>query len=188
MLRVIVNVRHDLDPGEADLEVPAEVKAVELDRLVSLARQWDKNGDGQELRHSIYVESLARFLQSYETLAKANVWDGAQLRFDTFTAAYFRTSADRKYPLYRASVTLGRANLEEEDDAFINLVGEPQTQTISRRHAQVFYTKGQWQIVHLSQTNETSFEQQILTFGDRLTLVEGSQLQLGAVKLSFHFG
>jgi hypothetical protein len=200
MLRVRVVVGNELGTAPYDVEVPAEVPAIQLDRLVSHALGWDIDAAGLPLRHSIHADPPGRVLHSEETLAEARVWDGSTLKFETIVSAYFEAPSGAAYPLHRTEVILGRAapdassgataaaDSRMSDDGLINLAAEEGSKTVSHQHAQVVFSKGQWQLTHLSTRNQTILNGNVLDHSDRLTLRTGDQIELAAVTLVFRLG
>ena len=191
MLRVTVQVQSNHSTDSKDLEVPAEVPAEELSRLIALAMEWSQDTNGRPLRHSIFADPPGRVLDIRETLADAEAWDGSSLTLQPILAAYFESPSGKQYPLYRDRVRIGRAShngSERQSDELVDLSQEERGTTVSRDHARVFYTKGQWQVIHYSQTNETVLNEQVLSFDDRMALRDGDVLELGGVKLTFHLG
>lgn len=191
MLRVIVHIQSNHSSHSADLEIPAEVPAEELSQLIARAMEWTQDSNERTLRHSIFADPPGRILNIQETLADAEVWDGSSLTLQAILAAYFESSGGKQYPLYRDRVRIGRASRnqsERQNDDLIDLSQEERGLTVSHDHARVFYTKGQWQIVHYSQTNETALNGQVLSFDDRMALRDGDVVEVGAVQLIFHLG
>jgi hypothetical protein len=188
MLRVCVTVSNEQNAPSFDLEVPAEVPAMQLERLIAHSLQWDVDSNGLALRHSIFADPPGRVLGTQETLADAKVWDGSSLKFETFVSAWFAAPSGACHPLHRSEVVLGRGAPEQADDAQINLVAEPGSKTVSRQHALVTFAKGQWQITHLSDVNQTVLNGHALDGDDRLTLGNGDRVELAAVELIFHLG
>jgi len=153
--------------------------------------EWRQDANGHTLRHSIFADPPGRVLNIQETLADAEVWDGSSLMLQPILAAYFESPSGKQYSLYQERVRIGRASRnkpEKPDDGLIDLNQEERGTTVSRDHARVFYTKGQWQVVHYSQTNETALNGQVLSFDDRMALRDGDVLEVGAVQLIFHLG
>lgn len=188
MHRVLITVASETDEAPCDLEVPAEVPAIQLDRLIARALHWEQDAAGLRVRHSIFVDPPGRLLGSRESLQEAGVCDGAALRLATFVSAFFESPAGTIYPLHRAEVILGRAQATATDD-LLDLAGEEAGQrTVSKQHAAVAFTKGQWQLAHLSSVNETVLNGHVLDPEDRLALKEGDRVELGAVSLIFHIG
>jgi hypothetical protein len=196
MLRVCVTVSneqtapsHDLPHAlPFDLEVPAEIPAMQLERLIAHGLKWDVDVNGLALRHSIFADPPGRVLGTQETLADARVWDGSSLKFETFVSAYFVAPTGQCYPLHRSEVVLGRAAPGHTDDAMINLAAEAGSKTVSHQHALVVFAKGQWQMMHLSDINQTVLNGHTLDRDDRLTLSHGDRVELAAVELVFQLG
>jgi hypothetical protein len=188
MLRVCVTVSNERTAPAFDVELPAEIPILQLDRLVSHGLGWDVDALGQPLRHSIFADPPGRVLASQETLAAAKVWDGSALKLETFVSAYFAAPSGKHYPLHRSEVVLGRGAPHQEEDTLINLVEEPGSKTVSHQHALVVFSKGQWQITHLSDINQTVLNEHALDGDDRLTLRTGDRVELAAVSLVFYLG
>jgi hypothetical protein len=66
--------------------------------------------------------------------------------------------------------------------AYVGL-GSP---TVSRRHARLDYTNGQWEIRNLSQTNPLVVNDELSDSDVARPLVDGDRLELGEVVLRFH--
>lgn len=188
MLRVCVTVSNEEMAPPFDVEAPAEIPAIQLERLIAHALQWDVDANGLSLRHSIFADPPGRVLGIQETLAGAAVWDGSALKFETFVSAYFAAPSGACHPLHRSEVVLGRGAPGQDDDALVNLVSEEGGKTVSRQHALVVFSKGQWQIMHLSERNQTILNGHVLDGDDRLTLSEGDRVELAAITLIFHVG
>lgn len=161
---------------------------MQLERLIARGLHWDVDDNGLALRHSIFADPPGRVLATQETLADARVWDGSALKFETFASAYFATPSGRCYPLNRTEVVIGRAAPNHADDTMVNLAAEEGSKTVSHQHALVVFSKGQWQISHLSDVNQTVLNNYMLDADDRLTLSNGDQVELAAVTLIFHLG
>jgi pSer/pThr/pTyr-binding forkhead associated (FHA) protein len=58
--------------------------------------------------------------------------------------------------------------------------------TVSRRHARLDYTNGQWEIRNLSQTNPLVVNDELSDSDVARPLVDGDRLELGEVVLRFH--
>ena len=79
MQRVIVTVKREDEARVRDLEVPADLHAEQLARLIAEALRWQKNSAGGTLSYRIEAQPLGRTIQPDETLAGAGVWDGSWL-------------------------------------------------------------------------------------------------------------
>jgi hypothetical protein len=114
------------------------------------------------------------------------------LKFETFLSAYFTAPSGKCYPLHRSEVVLGRgapkASGPGAEDGLVNLAPEEGSKTISHQHALVVFSKGQWQITHLSDVNDSLLNGNVLDGDDRLTLSAGDLVELAAVSLTFHLG
>lgn len=81
MQRVIVTVKRQGEARVRDLEVPAEVEAERLSKMIAQALRWDSDPAGQPLEYEIMAEPPGRVLRADESLAGAGAWDGAWLVF-----------------------------------------------------------------------------------------------------------
>ena len=81
MQRVIVTVNRQGEARVRDLEVPAEVEAERLSKMIAQALRWDSDQAGEHIEYEIMAEPPGRTLLPHETLADAGVWDGAWLVF-----------------------------------------------------------------------------------------------------------
>ena len=81
MQRVIVTVKRQGEARVRDLEVPAEVEAEQLSKMIAQALRWDSDLAGQPVEYEIMAEPPGRTLQPDESLADAGAWDGAWLVF-----------------------------------------------------------------------------------------------------------
>ena len=81
MQRVIVTVKRQGEAQVRDLEVPAEVAAERLSKMIAQALRWDSDPAGQPVEYEVMAEPPGRTLQSHETLADAGAWDGSWLVF-----------------------------------------------------------------------------------------------------------
>ena len=79
MLRVLVAVKRHGDLESQDLEVPAEVEALQLAQDIALAMGWEGDDPEHPMRFRIRADGLERVLESDETLRDVGVWDGARL-------------------------------------------------------------------------------------------------------------
>ena len=81
MQRVIVTVKRQNEARVRDLEVPAEVEAELLSRMIAQTLRWDSDPAGQPVEYDILAVPPGRVLTPHESLAEAGVWDGAWLVF-----------------------------------------------------------------------------------------------------------
>jgi len=81
MQRVIVTVKRQNKARVRDLEVPAEVEAERLSKMIAQALRWESDPAGQPVEYEIRAEPPGRVLASQESLAEAGAWDGAWLVF-----------------------------------------------------------------------------------------------------------
>ncbi len=190
MLRIQVHILDEKQNPPFDLEVPAEIPVLELDRLVSVALGWDVDASGQVQRHMMRSLTTSRVLHSWESLADAQVWDGTTLHFITILAAYVIMPSGKQIPLLQNSVLIGRStdNAMTNPDEMLDLASEAEGNTVSRQHARLSYARGQWQLAHLSQTNQTRVNDQLIDSDVRMALRPGDRIEVGGVELQFHHG
>jgi len=81
MQRVIVTVKRQGEARVRDLEVPAEVEAERLSKMIAQALRWDSDVAEQPIEYEIMAEPPGRVLRPDESLAEAGAWDGAWLVF-----------------------------------------------------------------------------------------------------------
>lgn len=76
--KAIVTIKWDNSSTTKDVELPVDIEAKRLSELLSAALA--SHGDRHEaLRYEIFVKDLGRALGPHETLADADIWDGAIL-------------------------------------------------------------------------------------------------------------
>ena len=191
MIRVTVTVRNERFQPDYDIEIPAETSTLELAPCIAEALNWRVDSSGRLLSHSIYAEPPGKVLAIANSLADAGVWDGATLTLEGFASAYFESANGAIYPLRRSQVFVSRhasVDATEIPDSVLDLSAEPNGQTVSRVHAVLVCRKGQWQIYHRSDTNQTFLNNQSLAREDMLALQEGDLIEFGGVVLTFHLG
>ncbi len=199
MWRVIVTVRHRHDQAGIDLEVPAEVPLTHLTRLISDALNWDNGTPGCPVDYIIREARSGRILPQQSSLAELNLWDGSCLLFEPIShrtttndaqlqPAMLISESGRQYPLTRRMHYLGRStSTGSNDDSLIDLKPEPQSKTVSRRHAEIRHEQDNWVLYCLpSAQNPTLHNGSPLEHSQRCFLEDGDWVQLGMVKLKFH--
>jgi hypothetical protein len=189
MLRVIVYVRLAESNEGKDLEVPAEIPATELARLIAQALGFLQMST-TVTQYNIYVEPLGRILQPEEKLIDASVWDGATLSLHSYPAAYFVANSGRRYPCTQPEMWIGRTVADSQQQTptlhWLDLSEEPEGKTVSRRHARLFCNAGQWWLTASAQTmNSILHNGQALTPDKPQVLQGGDTVQFGGVVLQF---
>jgi hypothetical protein len=81
MQRAIVTVKRQQESRVRDLEVPTDVEAGRLARMIAQALHWESDAAGQPIEYEIMAEPPGRTLGAQESLAEAGAWDGAWLVF-----------------------------------------------------------------------------------------------------------
>jgi len=77
--RVIVTVKRLGEARVLDIELAINVPVHELCAAIAAGLGWDVDSSGQPLAYTIETHPPGRFLRPEETLAQAQVWDGAWL-------------------------------------------------------------------------------------------------------------
>jgi len=79
--RAIVTVKRYQETQVRDLDIPIELRSVQLAEVVANALRWDQDQSGTSVKFNIEVYPPGRMLNEQETLASAGVVDGAWLTF-----------------------------------------------------------------------------------------------------------
>ncbi len=191
MLRVIVEVQIAGQPHAQDLEVPADLPTAELGLLIGKALDANRDAFGRDLRYIVHLLPEDRRMRSDESLEAAEAWDGHTLVLTPIVAAWLTGDSGLDYTLYVDELTLGRADPAQvytRNDALISLHEEPARAHVSRAHARLFCQDGQWQLLHLSQTNPSTVNGHPLSATINTTLRDGDRIELGSAGLTFHLG
>ena len=191
MLRVVVEVQIEGQTNAHDLEVPADLSATELGQLLGKALEADRDAFGRAMRYIVRLLPEDRCLRSDESMHEAEAWDGHTLVLRPIAAAWLTGDSGNDYPLLVDEVTLGRADqtqLAARNDAIISLHNEQDHAHISRAHARIFYSQGQWQLLHLSRTNQSTVNGHPVSPTVNITLRDDDRIELGAAGLVFHLG
>jgi hypothetical protein len=192
MLRVIVYVCLAGSSAGKDLEVPAEIPATELARLLADALGYAQTGTNV-LHYNIYAEPLGRLLQPEERLIDASVWDGSTLLLHSYPTAYFVASSGRRYQWTQQEIWIGRvvADSQQQTQAthWLDLGEEPEGKTVSRRHARLSFDTGKWWLTAAPQAmNSVWHNGHALNPGKPQVLQDGDKVQMGGVVLHFRSG
>ncbi len=197
MWRVIVHVKHQQQSG-VDVEVPAEIPLQHLAGLLTEALQWNSSGVNQQANYIVQEIFSGTSLPLQSSFAELGLWDGTHLLFeqiinnDSVTVpcvqpAFLVSESGRRYSLFHPVHRLGRSPSSGSNDAgLIDLKPEPQSQTVSRHHADICYEQGNWVLRCLPNAqNPTLCNNSPLTASQSYALADGDWIQLAAVKLRF---
>ncbi len=193
MERVIIQVQVDSTGSKKDLEVPAEVPAIELASL--LAQALSREQGANEFVHSFYIKAQpgGRILAADQTLVQANIWDGATIILKQLPFVFLESEAKHKYFVLFPVVSIGRCARSAGDGCraadLIDLSKEPGGKTVHRRHVKLTLRKGQWLLSRFREArNVTKVNDQPLQPGRSHPLSDGDRIILGKVQLWFHEG
>jgi serine/threonine protein kinase len=93
------------------------------------------------------------------------------------------------FALDRSPIVLGRLHPGSVPYPDVNLAGEPGGDTVSRRHARLFFQDGRWWIVQPQDVvNWTYVQGRLLHTGEPAPLQDGDRLDVGQVTLIFRTG
>jgi len=205
MTRVAVTV----DDGKGhsrDLDLPADLPVQQLAPALAQAighpDLQDVNGD---LKFILKFVASGEVISPEMTLASAGVLHGDLLRLlvkaapaglkggealHSFSGPGFAGASGAAFPLRRTTSTVGRA------DPGSGIVGsllavdltdldDPESPSVSRRHAQVIHRQGEFLLLDLRSTNGTFINSKRLTPDERVSLRHGDQVRFGDVRLAF---
>jgi hypothetical protein len=205
MSSVVVTIK--VSTGESrDLELPADVA---LDVLAQATAQAIGHSaapsDSQLVKYVIKFPDSDRALPPDATLESAGVVHGDTLLLlkkalpasvatsesgARFGGPGFITTSGRAFPLGSANCLVGRADRATGIDqrvlgvdlAPLEMDDSP---SVSRRHAQVLYRKGDYLLQDLKSTNGTMVNGSALQPGERIRLKHGDEVRFGDVSLVF---
>lgn len=200
MWRVIVQVKGDQDQKGRDLEIPTDVPAWQLGRMLARALEWDEDPKHQHFSYTLEAELLDLspefrykrvMLRDSDTLAKLGVWNGATLflkrQMASYIPAHFVADSGQSYPLMAPEMRIGR-DLSDETviGDLVNLKNEPQGRSVSRHHAFIRFKDTAWTLIITKESKYPSFlDNQPLQAEQPYPLNHGSRVQLGSVTLQF---
>jgi hypothetical protein len=78
---IIVTVTRAGEAQERDLVVQPDVPVAQLAAYIAEGLRWNTGGQGQSIIYEVEAVPPGRKLMPQETLASAQVWDGARLTF-----------------------------------------------------------------------------------------------------------
>ncbi len=200
MLRVIIQVRREGETEVHDVEVPAEVPAERLSEMLACALQWERSRSGQPVGYNLVKGATGQPLRGHETLADVGIWAGAEVILrpksgppePVLRSAILISSSGRRYHLLYPKMRLGRTPLNERGNEaqpdLVDLKEEPEGRTVSRNHALLIYTNGDWAIIPFDKTeNGTFVNDRRIDPNQPYQLLPGDRLRLGGVELEFRF-
>jgi hypothetical protein len=198
MLRVIIRVRREGESEVFDLEAPAEVPAEQLSDMLARARGWERTKTGQLTGYTLVKGGVGQVLRGQETLADAGIWEGAEVILRpksgpperVLQPATLVSAGGRQYPLPYPKMRVGRSAANDADNEarldLVDLRDEPEGRTVSRNHALVVYTNGDWSVIPFDKTeNQTLVNDQPVDVNRPYQLISGDRLRVGGVVLEF---
>ncbi|HLC02755.1 MAG TPA: FHA domain-containing protein [Anaerolineales bacterium] len=205
MTSVVVTLK--VSTGESrDLELPADVPLGLLAQATAMAIGHAENpSDTQVVKYVLKYPESDRALPLDATLESAGVVHGdillllkkvlpasvatseSGLRFG---GPGFIATTGRPFPLVSATSLVGRADRASGLDprvmgvdlAPLDADGPP---SVSRRHAQILFRKGDYLLQDLKSRNGTVVNGRALRPGDRVRLMHGDEVRFGDVALIF---
>jgi len=205
MTRVVVTVE-DGKGHSRDLDLPADLPVQRLaPALAQAIGHPDLQGANGDLKFILKFVASGEVISPESTLASAGVLHGDLLRLLvkaapvslqggeaplSFSGPGFAAVAGPAFPLRRTTSTIGRA------DPGSGIVGsllavdltaldDPDSPSVSRRHAQVIHRQGTYLLVDLRSTNGTYVNAKRLAADERVPLRHGDQVRFGDVSLAF---
>lgn len=198
MWRVIVHVKHQRQQSGVDVEVPAEIPLQHLAGLLTEALHWNDSSANQQANYIVREMFSGKSLSLQSSLAELGLWDGTHLLFEPIInnepltdprvqPAFLVSQSGHRYSLIYPVHRLGRSSSSGRSDTnLIDLRPEPQSQTVSRHHADICYEQGNWILRCLPNVrNPTLCNNVPLAPSQSYSLVDGDWIQLAAVKLRF---
>ncbi len=191
MNRVLVELLWSPTGETRDLDLPADVPIRELAGRIARAMGAEADEAIWMLEDAITGHPLA----PEQELAALGVWHGARLVcrpvkdstvLPTPGELVLETLAGERYRLSANPVLLGRprAGHAAARYSLIDLSHEPGGKTVSREHALLRQLEGEWFIEHLpTASNPTLVNGKSLAIAQPVSLREGDEIQLGAVRL-----
>ena len=96
--------------------------------------------------------------------------------------AYLETASGERYPVHNGTVVTRRGHETKGGRNQIVLNDE----TVSGLHCEFILTNNEWYIVDRHSTNHTYINDQIITPGAEIRLIEGSRVGIGSQNMTFH--
>lgn len=81
MERIIVTVKRVGEARVRDIEIAANVPVEQLATELAQALGWERDTAGNAITYAVEAHPPGRILQTHETLAQVQAWDGAWLVF-----------------------------------------------------------------------------------------------------------
>ena len=197
MLRIIINVRQTDQNTDYDLEVPAETPIAELSQYIALALGWQDSIDKDKI-YSVYAIPPKHVIPPEKSLAEAGIWDGSTLVFDLPSEArhagknnhessqiHLVSKSGKRYVISSSPAILGRRT--PSTSAITNLIdfgSETAGKSVSRRHAKLEWTDGQWWMTPLhGGNNRTLIKGEQITQKESRALHQNDEIVLGDLTL-----
>jgi hypothetical protein len=206
MIRVIIELLYGETPQQrVDLEVPAEIPADELTKMLVAALNLPEPSDAsctwmlKDYRSGriIYPDKT---LSSPPSLLELGLLDGSVLALvpveraqppSTSRAnpkAWLISQSGNRYPLFGDCIVLGRAFQDISKNAvdYVDLANEPLGNTVSRQHAELQWINNEYYLKPLPQArNAVIVNGQELIPSATITLHDHDVIQIGGVTLTF---
>ena len=185
---IVVTVRTQNDSH--DLELPTEVPLFELaENLASIFKLPQRTPTGQSIRYQLMTLPARHTLDRNKTLDQAGIVTGrilALLPIDS-GLTYIKTASGREFALDRPEkqlYSIGRSGGSQRPD--IDLGQEPQGDTVSRMHAQLYQQGGQWYLVSVAANNTTQIDDVTLVPNQQYQIRAEAKIKLGDLCCTFH--
>lgn len=205
MTAVVVTVK-DGKSHSRDLELPADYPIGALAPWIAKAIDHsDLAADSAAVKYVLTIEGSGEPLDPERGLRSVGVLDGDVLRLrirqlpkelaaseagKRFTGPGFVSVSGSVFPLRPQNALIGRVDrpsgiAESVLGVDLTKLDEQESPSVSRRHAQVLYRNGSYQLQDLKSTNGSRVNGRTLQAGDRITLRHGDRLEFGDVQLVF---
>jgi len=204
MSRIIIHVEIEDGRPAKDLDVPAGVKGRDLALRLAQTLDWHS----EEYRYSLAVERpLHKSFGPDQSLAEAGLWDGTHLVLhrkpdsnyvparsaaspsSQSLAMLGSTHSPKTYPITMNVMIIGRFTARTtptDRRKLIDLTDEPDSDTVSRKHARLLFEDGNWYLkVYPNTHNRTFCGDKQVESGGKHQLRDGDRLKFGRVTLRF---
>lgn len=166
-----------------------------------ILREFDDIPAEDPDNYAIYLKGAEKPLDEKQTLAELDVQPQDELVFDHFRNLIRRMLApdqvvsfveDRTRKVFEVAwqpAVIGRPSTEIDHNIVlaVNLQTVPDGNWISRRHAQMTFSKGKYYLEPMAEYNPVYFNGKELPFGKKVELKNGDKLLLGPKKLPLTF-
>lgn len=193
MVRIIVSVGTDFTGAYVDVEVPADLPSGELAYGLADVLYGEWLASSTSSGFLLYASPPGRIIPAEMTLTDFGVWDGALLIIQRPVTAYFESGQGSRYLCPGREFWIGRrttsSELAADETPLLDVSNEPNSNTVSRRHAWVVWETENWRIYPARQARNL-----IIVNGKQLasdggaSLRDGDEVRFGAVRLWFRIG